>query len=440
MKRIFFAFGLVLCAFSSTAQVSDDLSWSPTTATSTATSPTFTLCDGSTVNYTITATNQDRFINVTAGGNGSLLNGIIIPSVTSIFQPAIPMNFTFTAPVCNLRIRFVDLDGIQGESISGISPTYSNLTGTYFDPTGLMNSVDATIDDATGWVEWTGSVTSVDFIYNRPGTGYGLSIDSVAFDCCNNCKCDHKVLVNSLGNVNTNGSQSINMGINSLGEAVSSICVELPFYVSSVEDECLRCDVANQELFGTIRGAQPIAGTPAVLYDPLGLGYSRKICWTFTTPTVVNQNIQLDLQFPPVLKLTCCKNKVNYCLDVTIRKPDCTFCEYTVCPYSPQPKTASNESQSGGSDATTGRYNDHMGENDLSIKPNPASTEIEVELKNSALSNGELTIYTATGALVKTMILNSEKTTIDVSRLEPGLYLLNVRNGELTSSKQFVVD
>lgn len=38
-------------------------------------------------------------------------------------------------------------------------------------------------NDASGWVSWTGDITSVSFRYNRPKPLYALIIDSIYFDC-----------------------------------------------------------------------------------------------------------------------------------------------------------------------------------------------------------------------------------------------------------------
>jgi gliding motility-associated-like protein len=97
------------------------------------------------------------------------------------------MTITFTQPVCNLRIRFDDLDGSQNEYLGSVSPAYNNLTdviGDFFDPTGSSNQVNSNIDNARGWVVWDGPLTSISFNYIRPSAGCGLVIDSMAFGCC----------------------------------------------------------------------------------------------------------------------------------------------------------------------------------------------------------------------------------------------------------------
>lgn len=429
----------------STAQtVSDNLNWASGSGTTTATSPDFAFCDGKKISYTITSIDQVLFSHVSTAGNPALTNGIIFPTNTAnTFNTNIPINISFTDTVCNLRIRFVDLDGISNESINGISPAYSNLVdeiGDFFDPGGVMTSVDATIDNATGWVQWDGPLSSIFFNYSRPGGGFGLSIDSIAFDCCEvPCNCPHKAKFNSIGSVSGSGGTSSNVNLNSAGVPVKSICIDIPFYISNVSDDCLKCNLPNQERFGTIKGAQPILGTPAVLHDPKGLGYSRKICWTFPTPTVVNENIQIDLVFPGVLSLSCCKNSVSYCLDVTFNNADCSSCESEICtkfpltviegPLDENPKSTGNAG---------GRYNDFAEKKGFQLSPNPSDGKVEVTILDESLVGGKLTIVHVSGSTVLSTSVSRSKETLQLTHFSPGTYVVTIENNGRTSSETLI--
>ncbi len=175
---------LFFTSFSYGQVVSDNLSWAPQNAATSIISPVFNLCNEP-MTYTISSI--IGFKNVTASGNPNLTNGIVTPGY--IYDPSlsIPMTITFSKPVCNLRILFEDLDGNQNESLGSVSPDYNNLTdvvGSFFDPTGAANQVNSTSENATGWVEWNGPLTSISFNYNRPGPGCGLVINSIEFECC----------------------------------------------------------------------------------------------------------------------------------------------------------------------------------------------------------------------------------------------------------------
>ncbi|MNV02841.1 hypothetical protein D3C71_930810 [compost metagenome] len=444
MKKILLGTWLLLVAHVSTAQtVSDNLNWVSGTGTTTATSPDFAFCNGKKISYTVSTLNQTLFSNVSTSGDPALTDGIIVPTNTAgTFTNNIPMSISFTDTVCNLRIRFVDLDGVSNEMINNISPAYTNLVdeiGDFFDPGG-MTSVDATIDNASGWVEWSGPLSSISFNYFRPGNGFGLVIDSIIFDCCEiPCNCPHKTKFNTIGSVSVNGGTSSNINLNSAGIPVKSICIDIPFYVSNVSDDCLKCNVANQERFGTFKGALSIAGTPAELHDPKGLGYSRKICWNFPTPTVVNADVQIDLIFPGVLSLSCCKNSVSYCLDVTFNNEDCTSCEFEICTKFPlatlETQTDENPKASG---STGGRYNDFAEKKGFQLSPNPSDGKVEVNILDESLVGGKLTIVHISGSTVLSTSVSKATETLQIAHFSPGTYVVTIENNGRTSSETLI--
>lgn len=189
MKTLSLIILLVSFTTISSAQVaSDNLSWLSTSSVTSATSPSFNTCNGP-VNYTVTSTLGFR--NVSAAGDPNYTTGLVTPA--AIFDPSqsIPMTITFSQAVCNIRIRFTDLDGGQNEYLNAISPAYSGLTdvvGDFSDPGG-STQVNANMDNARGWVEWDGPITSISFNYHRPGPGCGLIIDSMIFECCSTSPC-----------------------------------------------------------------------------------------------------------------------------------------------------------------------------------------------------------------------------------------------------------
>lgn len=174
--------------FSSAQIASDNLSWVSTTSVTSATSPSFNTCSGP-VSYTITS--SLGFRNISAAGDPNYTTGMVTPA--AIFDPSltIPITITFSQSICNVRIRFSDLDGAQNEYLNAISPAYSGLTdviGDFSNP-GNSSQVNANMDNASGWVEWNGPITSISFNYNRPGAGCGLIIDSMIFECCSSSPC-----------------------------------------------------------------------------------------------------------------------------------------------------------------------------------------------------------------------------------------------------------
>ncbi len=427
---------LFLASISHSQVVTDDLNWVSSTPVSSATSPNFDFCGGSTVNYRITS-GTHQFMNVSGAPNG-----IIIPANTlTDVSTAIPINIEFSSEVCNLRIHFVDIDGLQNESITDISPAYSSLTAPFFDPGSSMDAVDATTDNASGWVTWTGTLSNVTFTHSRPGAGFGLIVDSIYFECCNPCPCPYEVELTAVNSVEPDGSTSSEVTINTMGEAVRSICIDLPFYVSNVDDNCLKCDPAKTEQFGTIVSAGTISGATGVLHDPHNLGYSRKICWNFPVPTVVNTSVQLDLSFPPVLDLSCCKNSVSYCYDVKFVNKDCSSCEFTVCTKFPQaaaPK-AGNPAQQDEQGAVLSPYNDFIATNGFLVTPNPSDGKVEVQITDETLIGGKLAVSTSAGKTVLTAPVNRTTETFHVSTFSKGTYVVSIENNGHISSTMLIV-
>ncbi len=186
-KKILLMSLLLFQTFIFNAQtVSDNLTWVSGSSVNSATSPAFSFCNGQQVSYTVSS--GIGFKNVSTAGNPNYTIGMITPAY--IFDPSlsISVSIVFSQPVCNLRIRFCDLDGIQNEYLDAISPAYNGLTdvvGNFFNP-GSSTQVNSSIDDAKGWVEWDGPVTNLSFNYNRPGPGCGLIIDTIMFECCSN--------------------------------------------------------------------------------------------------------------------------------------------------------------------------------------------------------------------------------------------------------------
>ncbi|MFK7786572.1 MAG: T9SS type A sorting domain-containing protein [Crocinitomicaceae bacterium] len=459
MKKFFkngVLFGLTLLATSAFGQITnaDNLNWVTPTTQTTATSPNFACCSDS-VNYTLSTPTNGNFTHVSASGNGSLTNGVIFPAVTGTNPTQIEINFTFTQDIQNFRIRIHDLDGVgNAETVTGISPTFASLTstiGTIFDPNGLGDEVNATGDNMSGWINWAGTIpanTTITLLYDRPGSGYGLIIDSLEFQCAggttNGCICDALVDDAYFSDTDIDGSQTTGISINSQGELVSSVTIELPFYVSNVDNNCLMCDVSNQESFGTILGGSTIAGTAGVLYDPMGLGFSRKIVYTFPTPVAINEVVDLNLQFPPVLPLSCCKNLVSFCLDVTLMDENCSACEYTICNKQQDAGDGKGDKKNAGS-SSNGIFVDGMDMNSvekidgLEISPNPASDFINVNIIDESLLGQELLITNSAGAQVSVEKLQESSNRINVSKLPSGVYYLSVNALDNKASFKVVI-
>jgi len=73
------------------------------------------------------------------------------------------------------------------------------------------------------------------------------------------------------------------------------------------------------------------------------------------------------------------------------------------------------------------------------VYPNPAKDHIDITLNYSG-ENQQITLMSAKGATIKKMNATSNLTTLDVSGLAPGVYILQIDNGEKQYTKKFVKD
>jgi hypothetical protein len=82
--------------------------------------------------------------------------------------------------------------------------------------------------------------------------------------------------------------------------------------------------------------------------------------------------------------------------------------------------------------------NDPIFENEILLYPNPAKDELN--LKWNASNNFSVTIFNSIGQELSTFILSKDKSIIDISELQNGLYFLKVNDGNKTGIKKLIVD
>lgn len=81
-------------------------------------------------------------------------------------------------------------------------------------------------------------------------------------------------------------------------------------------------------------------------------------------------------------------------------------------------------------------FNPHSNNSDIIVYPNPAKSIINIISKNG--KTFDLKIFTLFGELVKTIKLNSELKTIDISKLKAGIYLLVIRKNDKIIYKKLI--
>jgi gliding motility-associated-like protein len=196
LKVIIIILVLIIPFYPNTQTINSGFSWLPMDLYSSTTSPNYSGINCTDINYTI---NSSEFFSRIYNGFPYNNDGLIIPFDIGISSSFIDVSISFNQPISNLRIRFIDLD----ENVSGFTQPEESLTQIIPTPTSVSNlnlSVNPIFliggiitpednnsindnNDASGWVNWTGTLMNVNFRYNRPGELYGLIIDSIYFDC-----------------------------------------------------------------------------------------------------------------------------------------------------------------------------------------------------------------------------------------------------------------
>lgn len=74
----------------------------------------------------------------------------------------------------------------------------------------------------------------------------------------------------------------------------------------------------------------------------------------------------------------------------------------------------------------------------LTVYPNPAEQSIVISYQLPVNEKGELNIYNAQGQLVTSSGVEKQNTTLDISKLSPGLYYLSLNNGKQQRNTKFI--
>jgi hypothetical protein len=90
-------------------------------------------------------------------------------------------------------------------------------------------------------------------------------------------------------------------------------------------------------------------------------------------------------------------------------------------------KSGEASEEAGNKDVESG-IEDKIGEFTLSAYPNPTTGNLTVSIENyEKLTQGKLSLYSASGQLIREFPMDSPTVTIDISSCSPGTYILTLR-------------
>jgi gliding motility-associated-like protein len=337
--------------------IQSGMSWLTTNPVTNTISPNYPTTNCGNINYSINCSKPFKRSNNGAPYNN---NCLIFPSDISITNTFVTMTITFNQPVSNLKIRFIDLDeNVSGftqpeESISQINPPASSVTplNLAVNPFYLVGGVVTPFDnisnnnnnDASGWVNWNGTLSSVSLRYNRPGSAYALIIDSIYFDCPSICSLiadagqDFTICNSIPQTINAENPDATNYLWNT-GATTSSINVSNAgiYWVEITDGICTDIDsvVVSNEITPSVFLGNDTSICNSQLLTLNASSSSGNYLWSnnATTPTITpNQSgsywvqvtnscgsdadtITLTLEIPPILNLG---NDSSICINTQI--------------------------------------------------------------------------------------------------------------------------
>jgi len=383
-------------------------------------------------------------------------NTMLVPfDVNNNGVTAVLVVISFSTPISNPQLLVSDIDY---KAVNVLSTNYphewlSNLTSGYTItpystqptpvavPAGTVTPLNMPPpDDSDGacWLGWTGCYDTLRFVYNRVGTQLGLHVHRVDFECecdCKGCTCPTQVNLTSAGTTaNEDGRVAAQLEILSGSTAISQVNVSLPWYAMTASAECIDCGAHDISMNGHFIGASPLAGENSTFVGPPGVLHSGEVTYCFGGSAVVNETIDLKMQFPELLDLECCRPDVEYCIKVEVIDEDCRYCEFLFC----LPRRERNQLGSPTPPTPGNSHVEKSATGSLLIYPNPTNGKIQAVIPPSHVAS-TFTIHDKVGKQVMKGAANGTLLNLDVSSLPSGQYIFSLGDKADRLEAEFVL-
>jgi hypothetical protein len=235
-----------------------------------------------------------------------------------------------------------------------------------------------------------------------------------------------------------NGTASVQITINSNNFDVSSIIIDLVNFNIGVEDIC-RPSI-NQEFDNSGMIIEPVpqilnfCGTLSPYSEGMVVSSSHEVTWDFSANPVQlsNQIITLNLKFPKISDLSCCKAKYFASFRVTLMDADCHSSQTILYTSSESkeskkvvPITSENVQINPLESNLNIDSNTSLSELVFTIYPNPNDGTFFIK-SNSKVSNFSYVVLDDHGRSISSGLIKDKEQKIQIPGLRMGLYFVKI--------------
>jgi hypothetical protein len=153
-------------------------------------------------------------------------------------------------------------------------------------------------------------------------------------DCsCNPCKNKKTVfgsgIVSSTTTYQNDGSVQVNSTVTHSPARIIKVSAEIVNVERMGEAGCLLCTKESKD-FGNFTSGSLNNSTGNIVN---GLsGYGKQIQWQYNTPTLINNfSYNLNMMFPPLTAVSCCKDSLRICTRWSFTDANCITCDTLIC-------------------------------------------------------------------------------------------------------------
>ncbi len=282
--------------------------------------------------------------------------------VTAVKIDSIKLNCTSTYGIYNYTVYVTNpltmnvvLNGFWCRKPADVNLTQLYTLNSQTPPLGTQITASAQIT-VSGQVNLTSHVpnTMVRFTLkthkiNDPVDNATVTDSIKVVNCaCNPCKDKQTTFGSDNSNSDNAGHVNVLSTVTHGPNRVVKVSAQIVNFERLGENGCLRCTKDSKE-FGNYTGGS-LNGNGGTIVKG---SYGKQIQWQFNTPTSINSfNYNLNMMFPPLTDVSCCKDSIRICTRWSFTDDKCITCDTLICKvivreYKAPPPFTSNGSNAG---------------------------------------------------------------------------------------------